>query len=304
MLSIAGWYVVQQSGKEITDHPEPKSPDNESNHRQAPSPEIPKAQESPHVSTGAIVEPAASESDELKLAPHLQTILDRLAQSLEKREQALANELVLSEAQKVQLRKFHKKAEGVLAGWLTDGSDFMNTEAGVSQIAALARGKNLRSALEKFASEEQLTKYDTYMNAKWKNQVEAQAYKELAKITPVLDLTEDQKDKVFAAIQEPVSERLKNEADFRAAMELYSGPTAAQMEITDLALMRLMVSAQETGDFGSPEFMAQLEETESQRIEQEVSRLEEILSAEQSDQFREHLNSTGLIEKIKTRTGR
>ena len=304
LLNVAGWYVVQQSGKEDVDQPEPELVNNGPNHQQEPRPKISETQKSPRVLKNAIVEPAPSDLPDQKLPPHLQAIFDRMAKSHEKKEQALTIELALSETQKAHLRDFHKKAEEVLAGWLTDGSDFMNSEAGVRQIAALARGDELRSALEEFASEEQLTKYDAYKRSKWERQVEAQAYKELAKITPVLNLTEDQKDQVFAVIQDSASERLKNEADFRAAMELYSGPTAAQMEMTDLALMRLMVAAEQSGDFGSPEFMAQLKKTESQRIEQEVSHLEGILSSQQSDQYREHLNSTGLIEKIRIRTGR
>jgi hypothetical protein len=179
-----------------------------------------------------------------------------------------------------------------------DVSPDIAEKAMLTKAGGLIRGAGLRDDLTAILSDQQLTALDERENKAWQSQVESLSYLELSKLTPVLKLSEDQKDKVFELLQTSSAEKLKKDGDFRAFMALQKNKTPVQMEMTDLAEADFLSSALDgpnamTPD--SPEFQKQITDLVEAQIGKQVALLAPVLDQKQQQRYREHLVGKSLL---------
>ncbi len=105
----------------------------------------------------------------------------------------------------------------------------------ITKAGSLIRGTGLREELAGILTEKQLASFDEREKKIWESQVDSQAYRELSKLTPVLKLTEEQKDRVFEQLQTSSEKKLKQDGNVRAFMALTQNKTPNQVDMTDMA---------------------------------------------------------------------
>jgi RNA polymerase sigma factor (sigma-70 family) len=175
----------------------------------------------------------------------------------------------------------------------------MQKEKGmIVKAGGLIRGVGLRDEIADILSAGQLTAFDGREAKEWQTRVEAHAYRELAKLAPVLDLSEEQKDQTFERLQQSSSGKLKADADVRAFMAMQKNQSPVKMELTNMAEAEFL-SAAFDGDGslapGSPEFTARLTELVGGQINAEVEALAPVLDERQTQRYRDYLVSKSAL---------
>ena len=178
-------------------------------------------------------------------------------------------------------------------GGQPDAEMAMLTKAG-----GIIRGVGLREEMAGILSEEQLTAFDMREEKVWQTQVESHAYRELSKLTPVLNLTEEQKDRTFELLQTSSEATLKESADIRAFMALQAGKSPAAMDITDLEEANFL---HETFDGAtppspnSPEVKERILDVVGRQIRGKVEALAPVLDEGQEKRYTEHLYQKSVL---------
>ncbi len=171
----------------------------------------------------------------------------------------------------------------------------------ITKAGGLIRGAGLREDLAVVLSEDQLTAFDGREEKIRQSQVESLAYGELAKIAPILNLKEDQKNRVFERLQTSSSEKLKEDGDARAFMALMQNQAPGKMELADLAEAEFFHEVMDgpnalTPD--SPEFKKRIMEFVSGRIHKQVEMLAPILDPRQKKRYHDHLISRSMLPML------
>ena len=171
----------------------------------------------------------------------------------------------------------------------------------IVRAGGIIRGAGLREDLGSILSAEQLAAFDEREAEAWQAGVESHAYTELSKLAPVLELTGEQKDRVFELLQTASEEILRTDASERAYFAMQKGQAAAQMDLPDPV---------ETGFFleitdgrnpmatDSPEFRKRLLEVVGGRIEERVGLLAPVLDERQTQRYRDHLTRQSLLSLL------
>ena len=169
------------------------------------------------------------------------------------------------------------------------------------KAGSLIRGTNLRKDLTGFLSEPQLAAFDAREAKVHQSNVESLAYRELATISPVLNLNEAQKNRAFELLQSSSAEKLKQDGDFRAFMALQKNQSPAQMELTDLAEADFLSAALDGPNSlppDSPEFKKQLLDVVGTQIRNQHALLAPILDQKQQQRYHDHLVSKSLLPQF------
>jgi RNA polymerase sigma factor (sigma-70 family) len=168
----------------------------------------------------------------------------------------------------------------------------------LSKAGGLIRGVGLREDLAGILSEKQLAAFDEREAKEWQTQVEAHAYRELANLTPVLDLSGQQKDKTFELLQVSSSEKLKGDADIRAFMAMQKNQAPVQMDLTDMAEADFLSAAFDGSSplaLDSPEFTERLTALVGGQIDAQVDLLAPVLDERQRQRYRDYLVSKSAL---------
>jgi hypothetical protein len=215
--------------------------------------------------------------------------------SFSKTWQELTADLDLSAAQTSALSKVFKRREKELAQLLS-GSDQAfpgNDGETLKRICALLRHKGLRAELADLLSKEQLESFDRREERRVQSRLEARAYRDLAKVNEVAELSGEQKQEVFDALLKAAPAKVEEEANARAFMSLTYGPLAAEMDPSVVTQMTGLINPGADGQpdvaFGSGEYSKWQKEQQAGRIERELALLEEVLNSDQLTRYREHL---------------
>lgn len=165
-----------------------------------------------------------------------------------------------------------------------------------SKICALIRNKGLREDLAGVLSKEQLAAFDAREAKRGRETVEARAYRDMADINAVVQLTDSQKQEVLGALMQQAPRKLEQEADARAFMSLTFGPLAAEMESSAFrGLTNMVAETMKEGsadiDIYGVEYRKLVEEQKAERIGNELSSLRHILNETQLTRYREHLEA-------------
>lgn len=164
------------------------------------------------------------------------------------------------------------------------------------KICALIRNKGLREDLAGVLSKEQLAAFDAREAKRGRESVEAKAYRDMADINAVVQLTDSQKQEVLGALMEQAPRKLEQEADARAFMSLTFGSLAAEMESSGFrGLTNMVAETMKEGsadiDIYGEEYRKLVEEQKAERIGNELSSLQHILNETQLNRYREHLEA-------------
>lgn len=162
----------------------------------------------------------------------------------------------------------------------------------VTKAGAIIRGDGLRGEIEGILSKEQLAAFDEREAKGWQTQVESLAYRELAKLTPVLDMTEEQKDRAFEVLQKSSEGNLRILGDARAFMSLMGGQSPTQLDMTEPGEAEFFSEVMDGPDAlapDSPEFKKRMTEFVGGQIDRKVAELAPVLDGSQQQRYRDHL---------------
>ena len=218
----------------------------------------------------------------------------------------LAADLGLSEAQiasvkevlETRLKAFRAVLDAApMPGDTEEERAFKETEM-IATAGGIILGEGMRDSLKGILSAKQLAAFDERETEARQSQVESHAYHELSKITPVLELSEEQKDRVFELLQNSSEETLKETAPLRAFIAMEKRQSAVQLDFPDPAVMKLLmehIGGENPAPEDSPEFKERLIQALGEGIDKRVEVLASVLDERQKKLYREHLEQeTGL----------
>lgn len=168
----------------------------------------------------------------------------------------------------------------------------------ITKAGSLIRGAGLRDELAGILSEKQLATFDEREKKALLSQVESLSYLELSKLTPVLKLTEDQKDKVFELLQTSSAENLKQSSDARAFMALMQNKTTTQVDFTSMADAEFFYEIMDGPNAlppDSPEFKKRMIEFVTTQTSKQVELLAPVLDPAQKQRYHDHLFSKSML---------
>jgi L-asparaginase II len=171
----------------------------------------------------------------------------------------------------------------------------------IKKAGGLIRGAGLREDLAGVVSEKQLAAFDGREEEIRQSQVDSLAYRELAKIAPVLNLKEDQKDRIFELLQASSSEKLKVDGDARAFMALMQNQAPGKMELTDPAeavFFHEVMDGPNALAPDSPEFKKRIMEFVGGRTRKQVELLAPVLDPGQKQRYHDHLVSKSMLPML------
>ena len=281
-----------------------------------PSPPAPQPPDNPIASSAAAPAPADAspmppDEDPANLealTPHPSP--DELARRLSVKHQQLtkdlATDLTLSEAQvttltnilAARLKSFRASLDMEAA---QGASPDEKEKAMITKAGSLIRGTGLRKELSGSLSKEQLATFDARETKIDQSKVESLTYRELASISPVLNLNESQKDRAFALLQSSSAEKLRLDGDFRAFMALQQNQPPDQLELTDLAEADFLSAALDGPNAlspESPEFKKQILDVVGGQIRKQHALLAPILDQKQQQRYLDHLVSKSLLPQF------
>jgi RNA polymerase sigma factor (sigma-70 family) len=287
----------------------------------SPAPPAPSATQPPDNSIAARTAPSATTPENANpippeddpadleaLSPHPGP--DELARRLSVKHQQLTKDLTadlnLSDSQVTTLTKIldtHLKSfrASLDMDAAPGASPDEQEKAMLTKAGSLIRGTDLRKDLTGFLSEPQLAAFDAREAKVHQSNVESLAYRELATISPVLNLNEAQKNRAFELLQSSSAEKLKQDGDFRAFMALQKNQSPAQMELTDLAEADFLSAALDGPNSlppDSPEFKKQLLDVVGTQIRNQHALLAPILDQKQQQRYHDHLVSKSLLPQF------
>ena len=168
----------------------------------------------------------------------------------------------------------------------------------ITKAGSLIRGAGLRDELAGILSEKQFATFDEREKKALLSQVESLSYLELSKLTPVLKLTEDQKDKVFELLQTSSAENLKQSSDARAFMALMQNKTTTQVDFTSMADADFFYEIMDGPNAlppDSPEFKKRMIEFVTTQTSKQVELLAPVLDPRQKKRYHDHLLSKSML---------
>jgi hypothetical protein len=168
----------------------------------------------------------------------------------------------------------------------------------ITKAGGLIRGAGLLEDLAGVLSAKQLTAFSERENKLWQSQAESLSYRELSTLTPVLKLSEDQKDKIFELLQTSSAENLRQSADARAFMALMQNKTPTQLDFTSMAdadFFHEIMDGPNALPPDSPEFKKRITEFVTTQTGKQVELLSPVLDPAQRKRYHDHLVSKSLL---------
>ena len=227
---------------------------------------------------------------------------DEMARRLSvKHEQLLKDltaELGLSDAQVASLKAILDARVKTFRASLDQNAGPDAEKEMITKAGSLIRGASLRDDLAAILTEKQLTSFDEREKKALQSQVESLTYIELSKLTPVLKLSEEQKDKVFELLQTSSAQNLKESADARAFMAMMQNKTSTQVDFTSMADADFFYEIMDGPNAlppDSPEFKKRIIEFETTQASKKVERLAPVLDPAQKQRYYDHLISKGML---------
>ena len=222
----------------------------------------------------------------------------RLSVKHEKLLKDLTTELGLSDAQAASLESILDARVKVFRASLEknawpDAEKEMITKAG-----SLIRGAGLRDELASILTDKQITAFEEREKRALQSQAESLSYIELSKLTPVLKLSEEQKDKVFELLQTSSAENLKESADPRAFMGLMQNKTPTQVDFTTMAdadFFYEIMDGPNAPPPDSPEFKKRIIDFVTTQTSKQVELLAPVLDPAQKQRYHDHLISKSML---------
>jgi hypothetical protein len=210
----------------------------------------------------------------------------------------LVADLDLSASEAAEVEEVFARREAELAGLLArmHSGEAADDVEHLGKICALLRNKGLREDLVGVLSAPKLATFDANEANRERETIEARAYRDMADLNAVVLLTDSQKQQVLAALMKNAPVKVEHEADARAFMTLNYGQMLTDVDSSSIRGLANMVSAKlnyEMPDveIESPQYQQWTQSNKTERIENELSVLQNILNENQLARYREHLEA-------------
>lgn len=210
----------------------------------------------------------------------------------------LTADLKLSAEEAEEVEKVFARREAELAGLLArmhsgEAADDMEH---FRKICTLLRNKGLRKDLVGVLSPQKLATFDENEANRERETIEARAYRDMADINAVVLLTDSQKQQVLAALMKNAPAKVEQEGDARAFMTLNYGQMLTDVDSSSIRGLANMVSAglnyeMPDVEIDSRQYQQWTQANKTERIENEISVLRDILDQKQLTRYREHLEA-------------
>jgi RNA polymerase sigma factor (sigma-70 family) len=309
VVAIGGAIALLNSGEKTSPETIATSASTSANPNVSPTPQPSNKNETVTTSTADTNTAADSEkpyspNEELAkleaMSPHPSP--DEMARRLTvKHEQLLkdlTDELGLSEEQMASLKAVLDARVKTFRASLDRQGEPDAEKQMITKAGSLIRGVGLREALVSILSEKQLASFDERESKTLQSQAESLSYRELSTLTPVLKLSEEQKDKVFELLQTSSKENLKQSGDARAFMALMQNKTITQVDFTSMAdadFFHEIMDGPNALPPDSPEFKTRIIEFVTTQTNKQVELLSPALDPAQKKRYHDHLISKSML---------
>ena len=225
--------------------------------------------------------------------------LENASVSLAKSKKNLVEDLELSAQEAAAVEQTFARRKAELAVLLAK----MKTKEGVddlesfSKVSALLRNKGLGEDLAGVLSAEKLARFQTHEADRKRETIEARAYRDMADINAVVQLTDPQRQQLLAALVKNAPGKLEHEADALAFGTLMSGSYGTESDPSQTRFLADVISAginkelSDDFDMDSTEFRQWKEAKRAEHIKSELATLQNILDEKQFSRYREHLEA-------------
>lgn len=219
----------------------------------------------------------------------------RYADKFDMRIAAMVKELGFNAAQEKALRSFFdeqlKKIDMSAMTAFTGNSDSDK----VKEMAAALRGDGLNEFMKNHLSEDQMEGLEALQERKKNSKVESRALKDLAKLQQTLDLSDDQKDKVYNLLIEDAEKRLASQSDADFLTRSMMSSMGVEMDLGDMDMGSVMNLHAEGDDAPKDRaaLIQKMKDDRQKRIDDKVARLAPVLNETQQQQYRKSLENKG-----------
>lgn len=212
----------------------------------------------------------------------------------------LVADLNLSDEEAAKLARIFTRRDQELAELLAKMSsgEAEDDKEVLRNICALIRNKGLREDLAGVLTKEKLEAYDAKEAKRERETVEARAYRDMAEISSVVQLSDAQKQQALGVLMKRAPEKVEQEADARAFMTLTYGPLANEMESAGFRGLANLITGglmnegiSPDTDIASLDYQNRIVKQKAERIEGELSALSNVLDERQLARYREHLEA-------------
>ncbi len=253
--------------------------------------------EIPVVERGVVVAGEGGDADRKGVRAEVRSGEDRFREMMTRRQKAkeearikkLVDRLGLTEAQADKLRTHFDKNRADLAAMMEAGDEDWSK---VKDFAKKIRGDSLDEALAGILTDEQKPAYEEMKQRDRQNLVEARAYKDLAKIQGVLDLSPEQKEDVYDVLYEQATSKVDTNQDARAMVSVFTEGLGISIDPEDLGISSAIqvqidkASSGEQPDADPDAWLQAMKEGRQTEIEQEVGALAPVLNDDQEAAYR------------------
>jgi hypothetical protein len=224
---------------------------------------------------------------------HTEMVKKRLSDKFDMQITAIVKELELNASQEKALRAFY--AEQVETVDLSEGMASLGNPEMMKEMAAALRGDGLNDAMKNVLSADQMEGLEAIQERKNNNKIESRAMKDLAKLQQSLDLSEDQKQKVYNVLMEDAEKKLAAQSDADYVTRAMMSSMGVEMDLGDMDMGSVMSLQAEgkTVPTDRASMIQKMKDDRQRRIDDKVARLAPVLDKTQQEQYRKSLENQG-----------
>lgn len=202
----------------------------------------------------------------------------------------LCTELNLSPDQQARIRATMEERFTKMGELFTfDGSG--DSAAKMKELSALMKGDALDEATAGLLTNEQKSSFDALKGKERQSRIDSKALKDLGNLGTVLDLTQEQKDAVYGVLSEQAA-RQEDSSKSTAMMGMFTEGMGIQID-DEIGIQDILQEQMESHVDGPPsaDIKKTIEETIKKRTDERIEALRPVLSEQQLQQYRTHLET-------------
>lgn len=219
----------------------------------------------------------------------------QMAQRMQERQQGqfdrqveeLTAKLNLNPEQSAQLKALFDAKLQAYSDLTGKGFEAMRNPETVQQLASILGEEDVNNTLASILSPEQNQEYTALKERERTNKIEASTMQNMASLQSSLDLSDEQKDAVYAVLYEQAAQKANNPSPYETvANSMGGGRWFSGQQLED----HLSISASNNGEEVDREKrMAQFQALQEKRINEQVHTMEGVLNEPQLESYRELL---------------
>jgi len=243
--------------------------------------------------SGEEMDPETKKRIEESQSRQTEMVKKRLGDKFDMQITAMVKELGLNASQEKALRAFY--AEQLEKVDFANGMSAMGDADKMKEMAAALRGDGLNDAMKNVLSADQMEGLEAMQERKQNSKIESRAMKDLAKLQQTLDLSEDQKQKVYDVLMEDAEKSLESQSDADYVTRSMMSSMGVKMDLGDMDMGSVMSLHTDGEDAPTDRasMIKQMKENRQKKIDAKVERLAPVLDESQQQQYRKSLENKG-----------